>query len=287
MGLPTPRYVSAVGAGPEPSELRRSSSPTPIRLEPVAPPPKRVARHRPRWTLMLVPPPRIRARVRSVELKRRHLIPPLAMLAFVLAFISYSSAQVGVWNNEAMLAPDIEQLHERFDAAEQRLRVLTDSLALVGAQTAALTAARGQDVARAASLGAGPGVILPVDGRITSRYAPRRLHPILRINRPHRGLDIAAAEGTPIRAPAAGRVARVARELGYGLVVHIDHGDGLTTRYAHCKSILVKEGQLVDAGAQIATVGSSGLATASHVHFEVRVNGEARDPMRTPVEYTR
>jgi murein DD-endopeptidase MepM/ murein hydrolase activator NlpD len=284
MAMPTPRYTPAVGASPAGAEGVRPAARTPLKLEPVSPAPER-KRGRPRWTLMLVPPPRVPAPVRSVELKRRHALPPLVALVAVIAFVAYGSAQVGVWTHEAMMEPQMEQLHLRFDDAESRLRVLTDSVALVGARTAALTAARDVAAARAVSAGAQPGVVLPVDGRITSRFAPKRLHPILRIYRPHRGLDIAAPSGTAITAPAPGRVTRVAREIGYGLVVHLDHGGGVVTRYAHLKSVQVETGQLVDEGVQIATVGSSGLATAPHLHYEVRVNGEARDPMRTPIEY--
>lgn len=287
MGAPTPRFVPAVSAVPAPVEDRRANVRTPLRLETVSPPAPPAKPRRSRWTLMLLPPARVPGRVRSMELKRRHAVPPIMGLLVALGFISYGSAQIGVWTHEAMMEPELEQLHLRFDLAETRLRVLTDSLALVGAQTAALTAARDVASARAVSVGARPGVVLPVDGRITSRFAPRRLHPILRVYRPHRGLDIAAPTGTAITSPAAGRVVKAGREIGYGLVVHVDHGGGVISRYAHCKSILVEEGQLVDEGVRIATVGSTGLATAPHLHYEVRVNGEARDPMRTPIEYVR
>lgn len=286
MSSPTPRFVPAVNAAPELAEGGRPAARTPLKLETVSPTPRPKPR-RPRWTIMLVPPPRVPGRVRSVELKRRHAAPPLAILVLVLAVFSYGSAQVGVWTQEAMMAPQLEQLHLRFDEAESRLRVLTDSVALVGAQTSALSAARNIAVARAADAGAQTGVVLPVDGRITSRFAPKRLHPILRIYRPHRGLDIAAASGSAIIAPAAGRVTKVAREIGYGHVLEIDHGGGVITRYAHCQKILVEKGQLVDEGVRVATVGSSGLATAPHLHYEVRVGGQARDPMRTPIAYVR
>src|SRR5690606_9796784 len=285
MGMPTPRYVPAVGDSSAAPEGMRPASRTPLKLEPVSAAPKRKPR-KPRWTLMLVPPPRVPSPVRTVELKRRHALPPVMALVVAVVFVAFASAQVGVWTHEAMMEPEMEQLHLRFDDAESRLRVLSDSVALVGARTAAMTAARDVAAARAISVGAESGVLLPLDGRITSRFAPKRLHPILRIYRPHRGLDIAAPSGTAITAPAPGRVARVAREIGYGLVMHLDHGGGVVTRYAHLKSVQVESGQLVDEGVQIATVGISGLATARHLHYEVRVNGEARDPMLTPIEYT-
>lgn len=286
MAVPTPRFTPAVGPTPPRADAGRPASRTPLRLEPVTPAAPRKPK-RPRWTLMLVPPPRVPAPVRTVELKRRYAVPPMAALFVALGIVAYSAAQYGAWTHEAMIEPTIAQLHERFDEAEARLRVLTDSVSIVGQQVAAVAAVREAAAARAASLGASPGVVLPVDGRITSRFAPKRVHPILRIYRPHRGLDIAAPAGTPIRTPAAGRVIRAGRDLGYGLVVEVDHGGGVITRYAHCKSILVEKGQLVDAGTPIATVGNTGLSTAPHLHYEVRVQGEPRDPMRTPVEYTR
>lgn len=124
------------------------------------------------------------------------------------------------------------------------------------------------------------GVVLPVLGRITSRFARSRFHPLLRIFRPHYGVDVAAAAGTPIVVPAAGRVREVARHLGSGLVVEIDHGNGVVTRYLHCRSALVREGETVAEGSIIATVGSSGLATGPHLHFEVLVHDQPVDPLR-------
>jgi murein DD-endopeptidase MepM/ murein hydrolase activator NlpD len=124
-----------------------------------------------------------------------------------------------------------------------------------------------------------PGVVLPVIGEITSRFTRSRLHPLLNIFRPHLGVDLSAPRGTNITAPAAGRVLYVGRSFGDGLMVELDHGGNVLTRYAHCQKALVKVGDEVLAGAVIATVGSSGLATGPHVHFEVVVNGKPVDPL--------
>jgi murein DD-endopeptidase MepM/ murein hydrolase activator NlpD len=75
-------------------------------------------------------------------------------------------------------------------------------------------------------------------------------------------------------------VTRVERQLGYGLLVEIDHGDGVMTRYAHCRSSLVSVGDPVLQGEPIATVGSSGLSTGPHLHYEVLVKGRRVDPLR-------
>jgi murein DD-endopeptidase MepM/ murein hydrolase activator NlpD len=98
--------------------------------------------------------------------------------------------------------------------------------------------------------------------------------------RPHLGVDVAAPRGTRIVAPAPGRVTFVGRKFAFGLVVEIDHGGGIMTRYAHCRSALVKAGDQVKHGQTIARVGSSGLTTGPHLHYEVYVSGRAVDPMR-------
>jgi murein DD-endopeptidase MepM/ murein hydrolase activator NlpD len=123
-----------------------------------------------------------------------------------------------------------------------------------------------------------PGVVLPVIGEITSRFSRSRLHPLLGIFRPHLGVDLSAPRGTNITSPAAGRVVSVGRSFNYGLMVEINHGGGVSTLYAHCQKILVKAGDEVLPGAIIATVGSTGLASGPHVHFEVHVNGRPVDP---------
>lgn len=94
----------------------------------------------------------------------------------------------------------------------------------------------------------------------------------------HEGLDFAAPRGTAIVAAAGGVVIKARYQAGYGKLVEIDHGNKLVTRYAHASKIKVKEGDLVYRGQKIATVGSTGRSTGSHLHFEVRVAGQAADP---------
>ena len=94
----------------------------------------------------------------------------------------------------------------------------------------------------------------------------------------HDGLDFSAPQGTPIRAATGGVVRTAALHSGYGNMVEIDHGGGLITRYAHAKVLLVKEGQLVTRGQMIARVGSTGLSTGPHLHFEVRQDDKPLDP---------
>lgn len=126
--------------------------------------------------------------------------------------------------------------------------------------------------------------ILPADGRISSAFSHSRLHPILDVARPHKGVDVTARHGTPIVATAAGRITLVGRQGSYGNMVEIDHGFGVRTRYAHASTLLVRRGQRIKRGETIAEVGTSGLSVAPHVHYEVWVNGRPVDPRRYILE---
>lgn len=117
----------------------------------------------------------------------------------------------------------------------------------------------------------------PVRGRVSSGFG-YRMHPILRERRLHTGLDIAASTGTTIRAAAPGVVISSGYRNGYGNTVVIDHGGSLSTLYGHCSRLYVRAGQRVRQGETIAAVGSTGLSTGPHLHFEVRVNGRPVDP---------
>jgi murein DD-endopeptidase MepM/ murein hydrolase activator NlpD len=124
-------------------------------------------------------------------------------------------------------------------------------------------------------------MLMPVaTAQITSSFRSSRMHPILDVFRAHKGVDLAANRGTPIVAPAAGAVKSVGWRLGYGLTVEIRHSGDITTLYAHCDKALVKAGEAVRAGQIIARVGSSGLATGPHVHFEVHSGGKSVDPIK-------
>lgn len=121
--------------------------------------------------------------------------------------------------------------------------------------------------------------ILPAAGLLSSAFTRERYHPIHHQALPHEGIDVAAPEGTPIMAAAKGKVLRAGWTPGYGRMVEIDHGFGFVTRYGHASKLLVRVGQDVARGEVIAQVGSSGIATAPHLHYEVRVNGRARNPI--------
>ncbi len=123
----------------------------------------------------------------------------------------------------------------------------------------------------------------PVDfRRISSRFAKERFHPVLGKKRPHRGVDYAAATGTPIRAAGDGRVIFRGTKGGYGRTVILKHGSQYTTLYAHMSRYrgAVKNGSRVRQGQTIGYVGKSGLATGPHLHYEFRVNNRHRNPLK-------
>lgn len=120
--------------------------------------------------------------------------------------------------------------------------------------------------------------IWPVAGPISSYYG-YRTSPGGIGSTFHEGVDIAGDYGTPISATAAGTVTQAGWVGGYGYLVEVKHADGIVTRYGHNSAVLVYEGQHVDQGSMIALMGSTGNSTGSHCHYEVRIHGEAVDPM--------
>jgi len=120
---------------------------------------------------------------------------------------------------------------------------------------------------------------LPVTGVESSDFG-YRIHPISGERKFHAGIDIAAAEGTEIRAVQRGVVTFSGNKPGYGKVIEILHDDGVTTRYAHASRLHVREGDRVDAGECVADVGQTGQATGPHLHFEARRDGQVMDPHR-------
>ncbi len=119
--------------------------------------------------------------------------------------------------------------------------------------------------------------IRPVAGRYSSSFGTR-IDPIHHTATAHHGLDIAARQGTPVVAAAAGTVERAGPAGTYGNLVVLRHADGSETRYAHLSAISVQRGDRVAAGAPIGAVGSTGRSTGPHLHFEIRRDGQPIDP---------
>jgi murein DD-endopeptidase MepM/ murein hydrolase activator NlpD len=118
-----------------------------------------------------------------------------------------------------------------------------------------------------------------VDGRLSSQFG-RRADPFTQASRFHRGIDIAAPEGAPIRAVQAGTVLFSGYLRGYGNAIVVEHAGGYRTLYGHASRNLVKEGDPVSADQIIAEVGSSGRSTGTHLHFELQKGGEQLDPRK-------
>lgn len=116
--------------------------------------------------------------------------------------------------------------------------------------------------------------------RIASYYGWREVHPVYGYGRMHYGIDIDAAYGTDILSSADGVVTLVLfDDVGYGWYIIVYHGDGISTLYAHCSKVLVKEGQNVKQGQVLGLVGTTGASTGPHIHYEVRINGKPQNPL--------
>ena len=213
----------------------------------------------PAWTLIIIPPtPTASPRRLGIKLKTVRRLLLLILAAVVVPWL---------WTLAA--TESAGQMADRL-AEEQRLTVaLSDTVASLRAASLAELAKTLPPV----------GMFMPVSGEITSQFSRSRFHPILQVFRAHRGVDLAAPAGTRIMRPPQGCVScRPPARLRPHR--RIQHSGGIMTRYAHCRSALVQRGDTVSTGQTIATVGSSGLATAPHLHFEVLVHGRSVDPIK-------
>jgi murein DD-endopeptidase MepM/ murein hydrolase activator NlpD len=161
------------------------------------------------------------------------------------------------------------ELQQALEALSRQLEARTDTLTLLEARLF-------EERVRKARL----PTTLPVDGAWNASAYGWRLDPFTGQRAMHEGVDFPAEVGTPISAAAAGVVIAAERHPEYGLVVDIDHGNDLITRYAHASKLLVQPGAFVKRGQQIAAVGNTGRSTGPHLHFEVRIKGAAQNPNR-------
>lgn len=165
-------------------------------------------------------------------------------------------------------ALSVDELDHELESLRRNLADRTDYLSVLDARLTSQAALQSRTPSA-----------MPVLGHSynSSSYGPR-VDPLTGRRAFHEGLDFAAPRGTPIVAAAGGVVVKARYVSGYGKLVEIDHGNKLVTRYAHASKLLVKEGDLVYRGQQIAKVGSTGRSTGAHLHFEVRVADKAADP---------
>ena len=179
-----------------------------------------------------------------------------------------------VRGDRAIAAAASRQRADQLAAQESHLEAESRELAALARRTSGAGVSRAQRVAPAVGAGAtvtSGGWVFPANGPITSGFGRRW-------GRMHKGIDIGAPTGTPIYAAASGVVSFSGRMSGYGNIVLIDHGGGIVSAYAHQSRIGVQVGQHVTAGQVIGAVGSTGNSTGPHLHFEVRVQGAARNP---------
>jgi murein DD-endopeptidase MepM/ murein hydrolase activator NlpD len=215
---------------------------------------------------------RLKAEADELDRKRRNVEIQKNEIALLTQQLQAQKAQY-----EAQ-AQTQEQLISRLNADRQALeaaeaQLARDSENLTRLIQQRLAAQDGSIVVR------GTGQFsYPSSGRITSPFG-HRVHPILGYRRFHAGVDFGASHGSPIRAADSGVVIFAGWYGGYGRSVIVNHGGGLTTLYAHASRLYVSEGQTVQRGEAIAAIGSTGLSTGPHLHFEVRVNGNPVDPM--------
>ena len=168
--------------------------------------------------------------------------------------------------------------------ADKKAEVAKDNAALAEMEAAFLAEANRLKAEILASQSSGTSysggsMAWPAPGvtRITSPFG-YRIHPILKVKKLHTGIDIGAPSGTSIVAANSGKVIKAGWNNSYGYMVMIDHGGGIVTLYAHNSKLLVKNGDVVARGQKVAISGSTGQSTGPHLHFEVRVNGEYKDP---------
>ena len=228
---------------------------------------------------------RIAARVRAsrdgvADARRRTKVARVEAAHVEAAVASATAEQQGVVSRlvasrDALVAARRDKSATLASIREDRRSTLEEIDALQ-AQSAALAERirQAQQQSSAPTLVAsGSGVLAwPVSGPVTSGFG-------MRWGRMHEGIDIAVGTGTAVHAAAAGTVIYAGWMSGYGNLVVVDHGNGLSTAYAHNSSLAVGVGQSVAAGQVVSSSGSTGNSTGPHVHFEVRVNGSAVDPL--------
>ena len=172
-----------------------------------------------------------------------------------------------LWTIDPSISENLFEVSYDLNQLERRARLLSSSLA----------EATDSVLAHRDLLESTPS-ILPTPGWLSSSYSESRMHPIHNRPLPHPGVDISAPRGTSIYAAAKGRVIRAGWVVGYGLTIEIDHGFGYVTLYGHASELVASQDEEVQRGDVIARVGSTGIATSPHLHYEVRVQGIAQNP---------
>ena len=215
-----------------------------------------------------------RLTLQQVKAKRKEIASQHQIL--VLNRNAISSLQSKQAQEKRFAASKVDSTQAVLNKIQQNVEELEAELA----EYERLSRELGSEIRRngsSASLGTGK-MMWPVQGRLSSSFG-WRVHPVLRTRKFHNGQDIAVSKGTSVVAADSGVVFTSGYNGGYGYLVVIDHGHGLSTFYGHNSLLLVRKGDMVVKGQKIALSGNTGLSTGSHVHFEVRINGEPVDPL--------
>ena len=196
----------------------------------------------------------------------------------LMASREQSTAQL---QQQSVMMTRLRENRGALSAAIKQLDSDSDKVTELILQRVAVADASESKIAREEALRAARNsgkMLMPSRGPITSQFGSR-FHPVLGYSRFHAGTDFGAEQGSPIQAAETGVVIFAGWYGGYGNAVIVEHGDGLTTLYGHASRLNVREGQTVKKGDVIAAVGTTGLSTGPHLHFEVRRNGKPVDPM--------
>ncbi|MEZ5743173.1 MAG: M23 family metallopeptidase [Sphingomonadaceae bacterium] len=184
---------------------------------------------------------------------------------------------------QSVAGTEDDEFRRLFDSWQTFEKSSVPALAAVANAQQAAAAGRTQFSTAQQFTTAQPSVSIPSrvpinDSRFTSGYG-MRTHPVLGGRRSHKGVDLAAPTGTPVYATADGLVSRASWFSSYGLYISIEHGGKIQTRYAHLSRLNVADGQRVKKGDLIGFVGSTGRSTGPHLHYEVRIDGAAVNPV--------
>lgn len=190
-----------------------------------------------------------------------------------------SAALAKVRKDKKLFLEQQEELQRASEEMQAAIKKLLKQKQKLKAEADAARREQGKPVAPTPVYYKGGRLAWPIQGTITSQFGTR-VHPIFKTKITHTGLDISAPKGTPIKAADPGEVLYTGWMRGYGQVVIIDHGANLTTVYAHMSKIETSENAKVTRKTVIGRVGATGDATGNHLHFEVRVNGDAVNPMK-------
>ncbi|HLL28689.1 MAG TPA: M23 family metallopeptidase [Xanthobacteraceae bacterium] len=258
-------------------------------------------------TIIFRPPPD-----RSAELESRPMAPSLTRLGFLDASnpaeVRIEELSRGLDRLQARQAEALNRIEESYEGMQSRVRkvlaevgvsmpppTLAERAAAIGGPLLPFLSGNNdpfeQQLSRVrASVSAVNGLSqlidrvpvrrpVPPGAEVTSVFGPR-LDPFIKQFAFHSGIDLKGEPGDAVRATAAGRVVTASYQGGYGLMVEVDHGNGLATRYGHLSIIEVSEGQVIEAGDTVGRIGTSGRSTGPHLHYEVRLAGEPIDPER-------